>query len=218
MDSLKFRLAGFPVQIGPGALLLAGIIFLLGLSWSWSFPYIFSAIGVGALSILFHELGHATVARSFSLEPISITLHGFGGSTRHAASGSAGRELAIVLAGPGFGLILAAVGLILVLLPLPGTLHDAAKLVLWLNLGWSLFNLIPIFPMDGGQALGQFLQLFVAPSVAWPITWSVGLAGAVALGIAALVAGQIFILFFAGMFAWRNVEFLRAWRHRNRRS
>jgi len=218
LDSLKFRLAGFPVQIAPGALLLAGILFLLGLSWGWSFPYIFATIGVAVFSILFHEFGHAILARSFGLEPISITLHGLGGLTRHAASGSAGKELAIVLAGPGFGLILAAVGLVLSVLPLPGAIHSVAILIVYLNVLWSVFNLIPIFPMDGGQALAQFLQLFIAPAVAWPITWGVGLAGAVALGIAALVASQIFILFFAGMFAWRNLELLRAWRVRNKRA
>jgi Zn-dependent protease len=215
---LKFRFAGFPVEIAPGALLLAGILFLLGLSWGWSFPYIFATIGVAAFSILFHEFGHATVARAFRLEPISMTLHGLGGFTKHAPSDSAGKELAVVLAGPAFGLILAVVGLVLTLLPLPDAFRSVAVLILYLNVLWSVFNLIPIYPMDGGQALGQFLQLFVAPSVAWPITWGVGLAGAVVLGILALVASQIFILFFAGMFAWRNLELLRAWRRRNQRA
>ena len=209
---MRFRIAGFPVEVAPTALLLAAMFFLLGLSWQWSLPLIFAVIGIALVSVLVHELGHATFAKLFRLDPIQITIHGMGGLTRHRASGSPGRDLAIILAGPGFGLALAAVGLVLTLLELPGFVGQAAEQLLWLNILWSVFKLLPIFPLDGGHALSSFLQLFLPQATAWPVTWGVGLVGALGVIGLALWAGEVFILLFAGMFAWQNVQMLQRWR------
>lgn len=216
MNALRFRFAGFPVEVAPTALILLGVFFLLGLSWQWSLTLVLAAVGIALVSVLLHELGHATLARLFGLDPIEITLHGMGGHTKHRASGSPGKDLAIILAGPGFGLLLAGAGAVMLLAPLPEALREVFVLLVGLNVFWSVFNLLPIFPMDGGQALSSFLQLFLPQGTAWPITWGVGLLGALAIGGLALALGEIFILFFAGMFAWRNVQMLQWWRARSR--
>jgi len=218
LTALRFRLAGFPVEILPNALVLAGVFFLLGLSWGWSLPLILAMIGIAIGSVLFHELGHATVAKLFRLEPIEITLHGFGGLTRHAPSPSAGRDLVIILAGPGFGMILAGLGFAATLAPWPPALHQVFHQLVFLNILWSVFNLLPIFPLDGGQALSAFLRLFLAPTLAWGITWGLGFLGALALAVYALLGQELFVLFFAGMFAWQNLQMLRVLRGRSQKS
>ncbi len=218
MTSLRFRFAGFPVEVLPNALLLAGVFFLLGLSWQWSLGLIAATVAIALFSVLFHELGHATLARAFGLEPIHITLHGMGGVTRHARAGAPSRDLLIILAGPGFGFLLALIGAVALMLPLPMFVGDALRQLVFLNVLWSVFNLLPIFPLDGGQALSAFLQLFLAPGLAWPITWGLGLVLAIGLAVLSLVAQELFILFFSGMFAWQNFEMLRAWRAQTRDS
>ena len=215
MNALRFRFAGFPVEVAPNVGILAGIFFLLGLSWQWSLPLILAIIVVALVSILIHELGHATLARAYGLEPIDITLHGMGGLTRHRPSNSPLKELIIILAGPFFGVLLAVAGFVVLLAPLPGFAADVMWWLVFLNILWSLFNMLPIFPLDGGQALSALLQLFLAPRVAWPLVWGLGLALSVALAVVALYAGEIFILFFAGLFAWRNLQMLQAWRKRD---
>lgn len=213
MNALRFRLAGFPVEVQPNALLLAAIYFLYGLSYGWTFPFIFASIVVAFVSVLFHELGHALTARAFGLGPIGITLHGFGGLTHHQPTGSALRHLVVVLAGPTFGFVLAGLGFATLLLApsaLPGIARDVLEQVVFLNVLWSVFNLLPIFPLDGGQALSATLHLVIAPSLAATLTFGVGLVGAVGLGLYAFTQGYIMMLFFAGTFAWQNFELLQA--------
>lgn len=215
MDALRFRLAGFPVEVLPNALLLGAMFFLFGLSWGWSLPLIAATIAIAFGSVLVHELGHALSAKAFGLGPISIQLHGFGGLTRHRAPTKAWRELVIVLAGPTFGFLLAGLGIVALLVPVgwPELARDALEQLVFLNVFWSVFNLLPIFPLDGGQALSALLQMFVGPSVAHPATFGVGLLGSIGLGLFALSQGYILMLFFAGSFAWQNFELLRARRH-----
>src|SRR2546423_2458531 len=40
------------------------------------------------------------------------------------------------------------------------SLHAAARMLLFMNLFWSLLNLIPVFPLDGGQISREVCMLF----------------------------------------------------------
>lgn len=216
MDGLRFSLFGIPVVFSPQVGLLAGVFFLLGLSWGWSLPLIGAVIAIAVVSILVHELGHAVAARILGLQVLSITIHGLGGVTRHQQARGPIGALVVSLAGPAAGFGLAAAGLVLTLLSLPGLLGDAAAQLLFLNVLWSVFNLLPIYPLDGGNALSQVLQLVLAPGTAWPLTWGIGLVGAVALAIAALSMGEMFITLFAGSYAYQNFSMLQLWRSKVR--
>jgi len=78
---------------------------------------------------------------------------------------------------------------------------------------WSLFNLLPVYPLDGGQALGSILAM-VIPSVATTVTVSIGLVGAVIMGVVFLVQGEWWIVFIAGMLASQNYRILQSLRRR----
>ncbi len=71
---MRFRLAGFPVEIHPSFFILA---VLLGLG-AGDVRLILLWVAVVFVSILTHELGHAIVGRSYGLQP-QIRLYSMGG-------------------------------------------------------------------------------------------------------------------------------------------
>ena len=210
---MTFSLFGFPVDIQPPAFLLAGVVFLWGLSTGTALSYLVSLIAVGAVSILVHELGHATSARAFGAGPVSISLHGMGGATRHRRTGVWWKEVLIILAGPSAGFVLAAVCALFLLAPLPPTARGVVEMGVLLNVAWGIFNLLPLFPMDGGQALAYGLHAVVHPLTAWTIAHVMGLVTAVALALYAFNAGSLWIALIVGMFAYQNWQGLQHIQH-----
>jgi Zn-dependent protease len=153
------------------------------------------------LSLLVHELAHALTGRRFGARP-SILLHGLGGTTYLANARLSRRQSVLVsLAGPVAGFALG--GILLGLapwVPARSALGVWAVSVLTLvNLGWSVFNLLPILPMDGGQILRE---------LAGPRrTRMVRLTGLIAASLAgawALSAGQWVLAILMGVLAWQN--------------
>jgi hypothetical protein len=106
-----------------------------------------------------HELGHALVARRFGMTP-TITLHAMGGLT-HFEGGRLSRwQTSLVsFAGPAAGLL---VGGAVHLLssryrPLTDQAEYLVQTILWVNVGWSIINLLPVVPFDGGHILAAVL-------------------------------------------------------------
>jgi len=112
------------------------------------------------ISLVLHELGHSLQARRDGRKVHKITIFFFGGVAWIEGRGDPASEARITAAGPlvslllavGFGLAasVAAVGLsdqIVVLL----------RLMALVNLVLLLFNLLPIYPLDGGRLLHEGL-------------------------------------------------------------
>lgn len=116
-------------------------------------------------SVLAHELGHAAVCLAWG-KGADIVLHGFGGATRPRDLSRFGtwRTAALDLAGcaAGFAIAAAATGVLYAgavnkgSLP-PGALKVASALVA-VNVWFSLFNLLPVSPMDGGKLVSGLLS------------------------------------------------------------
>lgn len=112
------------------------------------------------VSILFHELGHAVVAQRLNLTIERIHLFLFGGMAelKHRPTTSS-HEAMVALAGPLasclLGLIALAVGQVTPIHWIKTRLM--LDFVAQMNLLLALFNLIPIFPLDGGRALRALL-------------------------------------------------------------
>ena len=169
---VRFHLLGFQVQIRPGFWLVA-LLLVAAVQAPWSTRLML--IAVVLLSLLVHELGHALAARRAGQQP-SIIIHAFGGVTSWLAAKpiTRRRAIGIALAGPGAGLILAVVSLIAVTqLPehwlsvaRPVAPRDVLMALVEVNGFWSLVNLLPVLPFDGGQvlalALGQERRLLAA--------------------------------------------------------
>ena len=116
-------------------------------------------------SVLMHELGHALTGMAFGLAP-SIELHGMGGTTSWASTKklSTMQRVAISLAGPFAGFVVwfavrgvAAAGFI----PRTPLSDEVLDVVFFVNVWWSILNLLPMLPLDGGNVMAQVLDAFM---------------------------------------------------------
>ncbi len=211
MPPLSFRLFGFPVSVLPQFLLLMGIYALFGVQRGEPPWQIFAWWMVMFGSILLHEFGHAAMCRLFHVPVYEIRLHGLGGDVLREPSGP-GSSLLISLAGPFAGLALGALVLAASVLGLGGegtVVRVLTGQLLWTNVGWSLLNLLPMRPLDGGNALLSGL-LLVLPRYASAIAHGLGAGCGAALVAFGLWAGEPFVMLMGGMAGWANVQALRA--------
>jgi Zn-dependent protease/CBS domain-containing protein len=119
------------------------------------------------VSVILHELGHALVARRNGLSVAGIDLWAFGGLTRmREMANTPGVQFRVAIAGPLVTLAVIVVCVLAAGLLAPGG-HFAVvaadegvhptPVLLWLswvaivNAFVLVFNLIPAFPLDGGQ-------------------------------------------------------------------
>ena len=152
-------------------LLLIGWVLLVNFSsgnnieqLSWSILFILAVFACVAL----HELGHALMAARFGIKAKNIVLLPIGGTASiEKFPANPRQELAISIAGPVVNIVIATL-LWLVLLPnttfteTPKDIsimhgHDFIYNLRIVNIGLALFNLIPVFPMDGGRILRALL-------------------------------------------------------------
>lgn len=164
LPSWQFRLFNYPVRVHLSFFLIA---LVLGLN-SGNLLYVALWIVIVFVSILLHELGHALVSDHFGRSP-SIELLWSGGltiSSRYALL-SYPKEIMISFAGPLAGFLLG--GLILLLGRVfgpfqPGSFVDwIYSSLLWINIGWGIFNLIPILPLDGGAIMSNLIHWLKRP-------------------------------------------------------
>ena len=166
-----------------------------------------------AASVLIHEFAHVLVARRLGIRATDITLFALGGVSRlDEQESGASRELAISIAGP-IGSIALGVACylfsILLTAPFavacqdtfaqsaacaagPSLLGSPFYYLAIANIIIGLFNLLPLFPLDGGRILSATL---------WAITGNRDKALRIAaligqLGAAAIIAYGAYNLFF----------------------
>lgn len=204
MKGLEFRVTGIPVRVEPAFFLILALLGLANSTTGASGVLVF--VVVAGVSILVHELGHATAYRSFGVRP-RVTLTGFGGVTVGPAQPRA-RSLAVTLSGPLAGAVAALLGVVLsqVVTAHSGVVNTALDDLIWINIVWGIFNMLPILPLDGGNVASDLF----GPRVAQMLS----VAGAVGLGLLALYLGQIFLAFIALYFGMQSLNALRA--HRDR--
>ncbi len=142
--------------------------------------------------VLLHEFGHILMAKRFGVRTPDVILLPIGGLARlERMPDEPKQELLIAAAGPAVTL-----GIALVLygaLRFTGSPLDAARLepgqsdlaqqILGLNVVLLLFNLLPIFPMDGGRMLRALLAMRLGLIRATRISARIGQVGALLLGL-----------------------------------
>lgn len=199
-----FSIRGIPVQISPIFLILVAFIAFRGGSVLWSAIY----IGVLTVSILVHELGHALVAQYFRLSP-SITLHGWGGLCSHQRPERAVDDALIIAAGPAAGIMLGIAAFTAGIFT-AGTNAPLVATVLgvmvWFNFFWSFVNLLPLWPLDGGQLFRLGMIRWLGGATGERVTHVVG---AVTGVICAVLGYQMFgglAVLLAGYWAWLNFQ------------
>ncbi len=200
---LCFRLFGFPVRVHP----LFWLTMLLFGPKDLNAPHAGVAIATwivaAFVSLLVHELGHAFAYRYYRCPGAGIWLYWFGG-----LAGGVSRphghwpNIVISLAGPGAQLLLLAVAYYSneatqwSLKVMPYSLF----FYFWLyqiSLYWALLNLLPVYPLDGGQVARELCHLGRVPQ---PEQASLKLSMGTAIAVAVV-----------GVVAFAQPELLAGW-------
>jgi Zn-dependent protease len=202
---LQFRLLGIPIRVHPMFWLMS--VLLGQSSLQFGVEYLVIWVGCVFVSILIHEMGHVLAARAFDVDG-QIVLYGFGGLAIPAGQmRNRWQHIVVCFAGPLAGFLLLAL-LVLCLLgiapedweyvkngvkdyfhhdpdfrqllrtPKRAIIHD----LFWINLIWGLVNLLPIWPLDGGQ-ISRDVFTIVSPRNG----------GSVALGLSLVLAGILVV-------------------------
>lgn len=158
--------------------------------------------------VVLHELGHAFMARHYGIPTLDITMYPIGGVARlKRMPRKPKEEFMIAIAGPAVNLAIAGVlwmvnGLFSSSISLGEAMTTQANvlgLLMWINLGLVVFNMIPAFPMDGGRVLRAGLATQLDYRNATHIASTIGQFLAVGFGIYGLFAG-LWTLPFVAMF------------------
>lgn len=184
------RVAGIDLFLHPSALLVWWLV--AGATGNGLFDAL-PLVTALFTSIVLHELGHALMARRYGIGTHDITLYLIGGVARlNRMPRSAGPELLVALAGPAVNVAIAAVlAIVIGLSGLLGLPREFWFEVLALNVGLVLFNLLPVFPMDGGRVLRALLSGWLGRVRATEIASSLGQILAVVGGVAGILAGRL---------------------------
>lgn len=202
-QTLNFKLFGFPVRVHFSFWIMS---LLLGLSLRYPL-YILMWVAVVFVSVLLHELGHAVIAARYGRYPW-IELRSMGGATMSARNTmlTHGQEILLSLAGPLSGFALGGVVFLLSrLLPLgtPAFVRVLVNLLMWVNIGWGIFNLVPILPLDGGNVMRHLWLWLKNPyDESTPLKISIGF-GVLAIG-AAIYFGMIWIAILGAWLTYSN--------------
>jgi Zn-dependent protease len=138
-------------------------------------------------SVLVHELGHALLARRLGVPIAGIGLHVFGGAAEMVGlPRRPDDEIAIAAAGPAVSFALAGLGYTLAAL----TGVHALALLAGVNLALGAFNLLPVFPSDGGRILRAWLARRHGLVRATELAVGVGRVMCLVLGAIGLLTGS----------------------------
>ncbi|MFO0843622.1 MAG: site-2 protease family protein [Gemmataceae bacterium] len=199
------RAFGIPLSIHPTFFLLPALVAVLRWADGLTGVLFSEALLLAVFGcVLLHELGHALMARAFGIATRDITLYPVGGVARLESTGRRPfEEVCIALAGPAVNL-----AIVLLLSPLvslvamaglplgpdraldhgPAAVAASFLASLWVANGvLMLFNLLPVFPMDGGRVLRAAL----AAGLGWLRATEVAAGVAVVLGLILCVIGVL---------------------------
>ena len=172
------------------------------------------------LIVLLHEFGHQLACRQVGGKTHDIVLWPLGGVAYVSPPQRPGAQLWSIAAGPLVNVILLPVlfGSVLLIsyLGWADTHSDAHELlsnILYINLGRLIFNLMPVYPLDGGQILRSLLwfvfgranSLLIASIVGF-----VGVAGFIGMAIWAQSFWLGIMTVFLLMNCWSGLKQARA--------
>ena len=159
------------------------------------------------IAVLIHELAHAWVANRKGYQVYSINVDLFSGSADIDTNMHERDSVPITAAGPISNLLLSLIGYTLMLL-VPGIpyVDDFAKV----NLILFIFNILPIYPMDGGRILKDVLVLKMRNRYkANRIAGFTSLVTASLLLIFSLVTMNLIMILFSGYFCYLSMKELK---------
>lgn len=168
------------------------------------------------LIVLMHEFGHSLACRQVGGRSDQIVLWPLGGVAYVDAPSRPGATLWSIAAGPlvnvalvpllfGLARAMGAAGMF----EANPDLYEAVRAIFWINIGLLIFNLAPVYPLDGGQILRSLLWYGLGKARSLQVATVIGLVGGVAL--AGLAAWQMSIwtgvvAFFMLSSSWQSFQ------------
>lgn len=135
------------MQISPQFCLMLALAFLL-LPFPWVTAWLFAAV--------FHELCHYLAIRLLAGKGTRVKLYSYA-AHMHLPQMGRGREVLCALAGPAGSLLLLAFSKFFPRIAICGAMQ-------------AMYNLIPVYPLDGGRAMQCVLALALSPKWAGRIS------------------------------------------------
>jgi Zn-dependent protease len=236
---LRFNLAGIPVRVHPLfwliALLLGSssgsilqlLIWVLVVFVSILIHEIGHALAMRrygqSSQVILHMMGGLTVPEQVS----------WGSGWANVAL-TPSQKIFISLAGPGAGFLLA--GLVIagvmasggsiittallgfiplpaaVVLPIGGIVLNALVItLLWVNIFWGLINLVPVYPLDGGN-VARYILLQADPlDGVRKSLWVSVIAGILVAMMGLFLLGSVYMAFLFGFLAFQSYQSLQGW-------
>jgi stage IV sporulation protein FB len=245
---LNFRVGDIPVRVHP-YFWLSTVLLGLGStdrSVKEIVIHLLAWMAVVFISVLVHELGHVLMGRYFGCRG-HIILTGFCGLAVGSSNQSRRwQRIAVYLAGPGAGFLLAGLVLGTCWIYNPGyMLYELRQVfhvegfvpdlvrpseivqfivlnMLWFNIFWGLVNLLPIWPLDGGQVSREICESY-RPRRGLLISAQISLFTAMGFAALALIemvtkkplipyipfGGGLFPVIFFGLLAYNSWQLLQ---------
>lgn len=233
---LRFSIAGIPVRVHPlfwlvallfgssGALIQIPIwiivIFVSILIHELGHAFALRAYGLNS-QIVLHFAGGLTIPESTPW-----------GNRMASVSPGPKQEIFISLAGPFTGLIFASLVMLAVVasggtlfinkllgfLPLPLTaylpfggtvLSIFVNMLLWVNIFWGLINLLPVFPLDGGQVARNVLIQYDPRDGVRKSLWVSIVTGGILAVVGLIGFHSIYIAILFGFLAFQSYQSLQ---------
>ena len=227
---LRFSIFGIPVRVHP----LFWLMTLIFGGFSGNLLSLLIWVVVVFLSILIHELGHALTMRFFG-QPARIVLYLGGGlaipdSWGYGSVLTANEQILMLLAGPGAGFLFAGLTLGSVLLvggsvgmtflygflpfplaylPIGGLISAIIGVILWVNIFWGFINLVPAFPLDGGQVARHLWLKADRWDGLRKSLWLSVITGAVMALMGLILMQSIYIALLFGLLAFQSYQSLQ---------
>jgi Zn-dependent protease len=169
--------------------------------------------------VLIHEFGHQLACRQVGGKTDDIVLWPLGGVAYVKPPERPGAQLWAIAAGPLVNVVLVPILYVLAFVGAKAGWYEGYRVprlltnVFYLNLGLLAFNLMPVFPLDGGQILRSLLWFVIGRSKSLLVATVIGFFGVIGFLVLAFLMGH-WMLAIAALFliynCWQGFNYSRS--------
>lgn len=144
------------------------------------------------VAVLLHELAHTAVARKLDHNVEYVYLDIFNGAAAIDTTYSSYRDtILIVIAGPLTNLVLSFIGFYLEL-----------NIFIYINIFMFAFNILPIYPMDGGRISKAICQWITKPTIGRKINGVISIVSSILLLVFSIYSEMYIMAIFCLLFIY----------------